>query len=176
VDAETTQNPNFISDELKKHPSGGTATSMGELSLKQKSSIQPSTLAGGQFEVPLEKHFCKDCNVDQPIRSKHCKDCRFCVATFDHHCFWIGNCIGEKNRPFFFFYLNLQVFEMAALLWRPMLLIKDQSPHGFASLKDMLLLTVLLIAYSILTLALISLVAYHYYFLCANLTTCTSLR
>jgi palmitoyltransferase len=27
------------------------------------------------------------------------------VATFDHHCPWIGNCIGEKNRNIFFIFI-----------------------------------------------------------------------
>ena len=57
--------------------------------------------------VKLEKHFCSKCNIDQPVRSKHCKSCDACIATFDHHCIWVGNCIGEKNRALFMVYLVL---------------------------------------------------------------------
>ena len=42
-----------------------------------------------------------------PLRSKHCSDCERVVATYDHHCIWTGNCIGEKNRKEFLFYLLL---------------------------------------------------------------------
>jgi hypothetical protein len=33
---------------------------------------------------------CEHCNTKQQLRTKHCHDCGRCVATFDHHCFWIG--------------------------------------------------------------------------------------
>jgi len=42
-----------------------------------------------------EKHYCKKCDVWQPYRTKHCNLCEGCVSKFDHHCFWIGSCVGE---------------------------------------------------------------------------------
>lgn len=53
----------------------------------------------------IEYKYCTVCHVEQPLRSKHCKKCDHCVATFDHHCPWIGNCVGERNRSIFFWYL-----------------------------------------------------------------------
>lgn len=49
--------------------------------------------------------FCSSCLVRRPIRSKHCSVCDRCVARFDHHCPWVGNCIGEKNHKYFVGYL-----------------------------------------------------------------------
>lgn len=43
---------------------------------------------------------------------KHCEDCQLCVATFDHHCIWIDNCVGEKNRPLFILCLLTNVIEI----------------------------------------------------------------
>jgi len=55
--------------------------------------------------------FCSSCLVRRPVRSKHCSVCDRCVAKFDHHCPWVGNCIGEKNHKYFIGYL----FFLAAL-------------------------------------------------------------
>lgn len=52
----------------------------------------------------------------QPYRSRHCWECNKCVRKFDHHCFWIGGCVGELNHGKFFLFLLFQtISEISAL-------------------------------------------------------------
>ena len=118
----------------------------------------------------LEKHFCQYCNVDQPIRAKHCKDCNFCVATFDHHCVWTGNCVGEKNRPLFLLFLTLQVFEMLVFSVRPFIILFGLGwQQGFKAYPSLAAIGLLMAVFFSSTF---SLLCYHFYFVFKNLTTC----
>jgi palmitoyltransferase len=38
------------------------------------------------------------------------------VSTYDHHCPWLGNCIGERNRKYFYAYLWAQLLQLLAAL------------------------------------------------------------
>lgn len=67
-----------------------------------------------------EIRHCTICRIDQPIRTKHCRECGKCIATHDHHCPWLGICIGEKNKKVFYSYLVLQ---FAQLIWALTLVI-----------------------------------------------------
>jgi len=60
----------------------------------------------------LTEKYCINCYIDIPIRGKHCKICKSCIATFDHHCVWLGNCIGENNRKFFLLFLFFHSSEL----------------------------------------------------------------
>ena len=59
-------------------------------------------------KLQIDLRFCTACNIEQPLRSKHCRACGRCVTTYDHHCPWIGNCVGERNKSKFYVYLWLQ--------------------------------------------------------------------
>mmetsp|Transcript_5041 Transcript_5041/g.11226 ORF Transcript_5041/g.11226 Transcript_5041/m.11226 type:complete len:296 (+) Transcript_5041:110-997(+) len=62
--------------------------------------------------------FCDRCNVWQPPDGVHCPECNVCVAGYDHHCVWMGTCIGKKNyRQFVRFNLTWLLYVLYAFLW-----------------------------------------------------------
>ncbi|XP_060191330.1 protein S-acyltransferase 10 isoform X2 [Lycium barbarum] len=64
---------------------------------------------------------CSYCDVVQPPRAKHCHDCDKCVLQFDHHCVWLGTCIGQSNHCRFWWYI---CGETALSLWTGTLYIQ----------------------------------------------------
>ncbi|XP_010294825.1 PREDICTED: palmitoyltransferase ZDHHC13 [Phaethon lepturus] len=49
--------------------------------------------------------FCTSCLVRKPLRSMHCLACDSCVARYDQHSLWIGQCIGIGNHRYYLLFL-----------------------------------------------------------------------
>ena len=52
-----------------------------------------------------QTRFCNECFIFRPPRSAHCYECNTCVERFDHHCPWVGTCIGKNNYKYFFSFI-----------------------------------------------------------------------
>ncbi|KMZ93201.1 hypothetical protein PVMG_04947 [Plasmodium vivax Mauritania I] len=57
--------------------------------------------------TPNKYTICDKCDfLVRPERAHHCRSCKRCVLKMDHHCPWIGTCVGERNLKFFFLFLS----------------------------------------------------------------------
>ncbi|XP_027914238.1 protein S-acyltransferase 10 isoform X2 [Vigna unguiculata] len=111
---------------------------------------------------------CTYCNAEQPPRAKHCHDCDKCVLQFDHHCVWLGNCIGQGNHCKFWWYL----FEETALcLWTGVLYISYLKAHITRVWWQGAILILLLITLSVCLIFLLLLLLFHSYLILTNQTT-----
>ncbi|XP_022775464.1 protein S-acyltransferase 10-like isoform X2 [Durio zibethinus] len=111
---------------------------------------------------------CFYCNVEQPPRAKHCHDCDKCVLQFDHHCVWLGTCIGQGNHCKFWWYI---CEETALCLWTGILYITYLKANiSRAWWKDAIMI-LLLIAMAISIIFLLLLLLFHSYLVLTNQTT-----
>jgi hypothetical protein len=119
----------------------------------------------------VERRYCTACNLEQPLRAKHCKDCKYCVALHDHHCPWLGICIGERNRRSFYWYLIAQTAE---LWWAGVRVLSlMEAATGVTEWFEVNIVRLaLLLVVSFFTLMLSCLLMFHTYLACSNRTTC----
>ena len=61
--------------------------------------------------------FCETCLIFRPSKSAHCNLCNNCVSEFDHHCIWLGTCVGKNNYPcFIMFVISLNTLILTVVI------------------------------------------------------------
>ncbi|KFQ02214.1 Palmitoyltransferase ZDHHC13, partial [Leptosomus discolor] len=75
--------------------------------------------------------FCTSCLVRKPLRSVHCLACDSCVARYDQHSVWIGQCIGIGNHHYYLLFLSFLTMTGVWLLYGTLLYWSSRCPTSY---------------------------------------------
>ncbi|KAM7029617.1 palmitoyltransferase ZDHHC18 isoform 5-T6 [Acridotheres tristis] len=130
------------------------------------------------MEVVINKYvvklkYCYTCKMFRPPRTSHCSVCDNCVERFDHHCPWVGNCVGKRNyRYFYAFILSLSfltAFIFACVITH--LTLRSQRDGFLATLKTTPASVLELVICFFSVWSILGLSGFHTYLVASNLTT-----
>lgn len=120
--------------------------------------------------------FCDTCLLYRPPRASHCSICNNCVERFDHHCPWVGQCIGIRNYRYFYMFVTTSTI-LCIMVFVVSWINLVRENHRVLKAMSGDVLSVFLIVYCFIAVWFVGgLTLFHFYLISTNQTTYENFR